>query len=137
MKKIANKMPESVRPKVVYNGTKLSTFFSAKDKVQKEHSSNIIYYYENKNDENTAYIGETKCRFGKRIKEHQGSDKQSAIVINFQEKNLPPPSPSEFSILGRNYTNRLKRRIAESLFIKEKKTGLNIQVDSYRLKLFN
>ena len=137
MKKIARKMPESVRPKIVYNGTKLSTFFSAKDKVLKEHCSNLIYYYQNKDDENAAYIGETKCRFGKRIQEHQGSDKQSAIVLNFQEKNLPPPSPSEFSILGRNYTNRLKRRIAESLFIKEKKSALNIQVDSYRLKLFN
>ena len=137
MNKIAKKMPESVRPKIVYNGTKLSTFFSAKDKVQKEHCSDIIYYYQNKQDENTAYIGETKCRFGKRIQEHRGSDKQSAIVINFKEKDLPPPSPSEFSILGRNYSNRLKRRIAESLFIKEKKTHLNVQVDSYKLKLFN
>ena len=64
-------------------------------------------------------------------------DKQSATVINSNEKNLPPPSPSEFSIIGRNYANRLKRRIAESLYIKEKKSGLNVQVDAYRLKLFN
>ena len=134
---IVKKIPESVRPKIVYNGTKLSTFFSVKDKVPKEHCSNLIYYYERRDDEDTAYTGETRCRIGKRIQEHQGRDKQSAIVLNFQEKNLPPPSPSEFTILGRNYGNRLKRRIAESLFIKEKKSGLNVQVDSYRLKLFN
>ena len=135
--KIVKKMPETVRPKIVYNGTKLSTFFSAKDKVQKKHSSNIIYYYQSKHDEETAYIGETRCRLGKRILEHQGWDKQSAIVINTNEKNLPPPSPSEFSIIGRNYANRLKRRIAESLYIKEKKSALNVKVDAYRLKLFN
>ena len=137
MAKIVKKMPENVRPKIVYNGTKLSTFFSVKDKVQKEHCSNIIYYYESKTDESIAYTGETKCRLGKRIKEHQGRDKNSAIVIDFTAKGLPPPSPSEFNILGRNYKNRLKRRIAESLFIKENKSRLNIQADAYKLKLFN
>ena len=137
MSKIMKKMPDKVRPRIVYNGTKLSTFFSVKDKVQKEHCSNIIYYYKSKLDENAAYTGETRCRFGKRIQQHRGSDKKSAIVLNYQEKGLPPPSPSEFSILGRNYSNRLKRRIAESLYIKENKSELNVQVDAYKLKLFN
>ena len=137
MSKIAKKMPEEVRPRIVYNGTKLSTFFSVKDKVEKEHCSNIVYFYQSKWDDNTTYTGETKCRFGKRIREHQGTDKKSAIVLNCQEKGLPPPSPSEFNIIGRNYGNRLKRRIAESLYIKEKKSGLNVQVDAYKLKLFN
>ena len=71
------------------------------------------------------------------MKEHQGGDKSSAIVLDFREKGLPPPSPSEFTILGRNYNNRIKRRIAELLFVKEKKSNLNVQVDAYKLKLFN
>ena len=96
----------------------------------------MIYYFKRKTDEN-AYTGETKVRLGKRMKEHQRGDKNSAIVLDFQEKNLPPPSPSEFTILGRNYNNRIKRRIAESLIIKEKKSNLNVQVDAYKLKLFN
>ena len=136
MRKIARKMPEEVRPRIIYKGTRLSTFFSVKDKVPKEHCSNLIYYFKRKTDEN-AYTGETKVRLGKRMKEHQGGDKNSAIVLDFQEKNLPPPSPSEFTILGRNYNNRIKRRIAESLIIKEKKSNLNVQVDAYKLKLFN
>ena len=115
----------------------LSTFFSVKDKVEKEHCSNIAYYYESKRDESIAYTGETKCRFGKRIKEHQGRDKNSAIVIDFSAKGLAPPSPSEFNIIAKNYNNRLKRRIAESLCIKENKPSLNIQVDAYKLQLFN
>ena len=100
MSKITKKMPDEVRPRIVYKGTKLSTFFSAKDKVEKEHCSDIIYYYQSKWDQSAAYTGETKCRFGKRIQEHRGTDKKSAIVLHCQEKGHPPPSPSEFSILG-------------------------------------
>ena len=137
MAKIVKKMPEKVRLKIVYTGTKLSTYFSVKDKVQKEHCSDLVYHYESKRNDNTDYTGETKVRLGKRIGEHQGGDKNSAIVIDCKARGLPPPSPSEFTILGRNYTNRLKRRIAESLFIKENKSRLNIQVDAYKLKLFN
>ena len=48
MSKITKKMPDEARPRIVYKGTKLSTFFSAKDKVEKEHCSDIIYYYKSK-----------------------------------------------------------------------------------------
>ena len=121
MKKIVRNLPENVRPKVMYKGTKLSSFFSVKDKSDDHHCSNIVYYYQRNDDENVDYIGETKVRFGKRIKQHQGGDKGSSIVIDFKANNLAPPSPTEFTILAKNYTNRLKRRIAESLFIKDKK----------------
>ena len=125
---------KKVRPMIFYHGTKLSTFFSEKDKVQKENSSNIIYHYQSKHDKETAYIGKKKCRFGNR---NQGRDKQLAIVIKSNEKNLLPPSPSEFSIIGRNYSNRLKRIIAESLYLKEKTYGLSVQFDANKLKFFN
>ena len=85
------------------------------------HCSDVVYYYKS-NAENIKdeYVGETKCRFGKRIKEYQGSDKESAIVNNFKEKDIDPPSMTEFSILTKNYNNRMKRKIAESLFVKDK-----------------
>ena len=76
-----------------------------KDKVQDKYCNNIVYYYNSKEEDNVNYTGETKCRLGKRIKEHQGSDKNSAIVLNFQAKDLPPPVPTEFSILAKNYAN--------------------------------
>ena len=59
MKKIVRKMPENVRPKIVYNGTKLSSFFSVKDEVQKKHCSNIVYYYKSNREENVDYTGHT------------------------------------------------------------------------------
>ena len=72
VKKMTRKLVENVRPTVMYKGTKLSSFFSAKDKLDDHHCSNIVYYYQRNDDENVNYIGETKVRFGKRIKQHQG-----------------------------------------------------------------
>ena len=137
LKSLTRKIPDNVKPKVVYKGTKLATFFSAKDNIKKLHCSNLIYYYKGSGgDEKDDYTGETKVRLGKRIKQHIREDKESAIFKNFQDKNIDPPTQEDFSILGKNYTNRLKRRIAESLFLKENKSTLNIQQDAYQLKLF-
>ena len=137
MKKLRNQLPEKVKPRIVYNGTKLSSFFQLKDKVPEEYCSNVVYYYNSQSEENTDYTGETKCRIGKRHKDHQGADPKSAIVINFRKKGLPPPKSEEFTLLARNYSNRLKKRIAESLLIKEKNPTLNVQQDCYKLTLFN
>ena len=135
IKKLQRRMPKKIKPKIIYNGTKLSSQFSVKDKIEILHCSNIVYYYKGSNN-NNDYTGETKCRLGKRIREHQGGDKESAIVKNFQGKDIDPPLSTEFSILARNYSNRMKRKIAESLFVKEKKSTLNIQKDTYKLQLF-
>ena len=137
LNKVIKGIPEKVRPKIVYNGTKLARYFSVKDKIKIEYLSDIIYRYKSSKEDQVDYTGETKCRFGKRIKEHQGADKNSAIVTHFKTKNLSPPEPNEFTILARNYPNRLKRRIAESLYIKHNKSVLNIQKDSHKLELFN
>lgn len=57
---------------------------------------------------------------------HQGGDTNSAIVLDFREKDLPPQSPSEFIIVGRNCNNKIKRRTAESLLINEKNSNRNV-----------
>ena len=85
-------MPEKLRPKIVYNDTKISSHFPVKDKIDIMHCSDAVYYY-GSNAENIKddYIGETKSRFGKRIKEHQGSDKESAIVKNVKDRKILIP----------------------------------------------
>ena len=40
-------------------------------------------------------------------------------------------------ILGRRYRSDFKRRISESLYIKELKPKLNKQKDAFKLKLYN
>ena len=134
---LRKKIPEKIRPKIVYKGTKLSTFFSTKDKVKEMHCTKLVYYYKGSGgEERDDYVGETKCRMGKRTQQHQRSDKESAIYQNYTNRNIDPPDPKDFSILGKNYNNRTKRRIAESLFIKEIHPKLNVQKDSYQLRLF-
>ena len=135
LKKITNRLPEKLRPRIVYTGTKLSTMFRLKDKIDDQYCSDLVYYFQSSREENVTYTGETKCRLGKRIKEHQGKDKMSAIVIDYKKKGIQPPKPEEFRILAKNYS--LKRRIAESLFVKENKSTLNVQKDCYKLTLFN
>ena len=74
LNKVIKKMPEKVRPKVVYNGTKLSMFFSVKDKIKEESLSDIVSHYKSSKEDCIDYTGDTKCRFGKWIKEHQGAN---------------------------------------------------------------
>ena len=122
---------------MVYKGTEIASFFSAKGKTDVLHCSNVVYYYKGSGGEQRDdYTGRTKCRLGKRIQQHQRDDEESAIFQNFNEKNIDPTDPTDFIILGKNYTNRVKRRIAESLFIKETKPKLNVQKNAYQLKLF-
>ena len=136
LNKLKHRIPEKIRPKVVFKGTKLSAFFPTKDEISKTYRSDLIYHYTCPTSADD-YIGETKCRLGKRIEEHQGSDKESAIVRHFKTRKSPPPDDSDFVVLASNYQNRLKRRIAESIFIKEKKSNMNIQKDAYKLNLFS
>ena len=134
---LRKKIPEKIRLKIVYKGTKLSSFFSTKDKIKDMHCTKLVYYYiGSRGEERDDYVSETKCRMGKRTQQHQRSDKESAIYQNYTNRNLDPPDPKDFSILGKNYNNRSKRRIAESLFIKEIRPKLNVQKDSYQLRLF-
>ena len=116
---------------------KVSSFFPVKDKINTLHCSNVVSHYKSSNEHHKdEYMGETKCRLGKRVNEHQGSDKESAIVKNAIEKKIYPPTADEFSILARNYKNRMKRKIAESLIVKDKKSNLNIQRHTFKLQLF-
>ena len=135
MKKLNRGMPENLKLKVVYTGRKLSSLFSLKDPINKNHQSNLVYYYKDPNS-GVDYAGETKCRLEKRMKEHKGTDKESAIVKHCKTTDSLPPSSDDFTVLGTNYPNRLKRKIAESLYIKHLKPALNKQKDSFTLNLF-
>ena len=56
---------------IVYKGTKLSTFFSTKENVKDMHCTKLVYYYKGSGgEERDDYVGETKCRMGKRTQQH-------------------------------------------------------------------
>ena len=58
-----------------------------------------------------------------------------AVIKSLRSSKMPSKRADEFSILARNYKNRMKR-IAESFFVKDKKSNLNIQRDTFKLQLF-
>ena len=137
-KSLRSVLPDRVKPRFVYKGTKIGSFFSVKDKVEYKHQTNLVYGYVPKNETalKEGYIGQTKVRIERRTQEHAHLDKKSAIYKNSQAKNLEV-SPEDFKILEKGFPNLLERRIAESLYVKEYQPKLNDQKDSYRLKLFN
>ena len=129
-------LPETVKPQVVYTGKKISTFFQVKDPVPLEHDSNLVYRFVRHDVK--RYVGETKVRNGERENQHRHTDKASAI---FKFLRQPPeedePNDGEFKILEKGLPNKVTRKLAEALYIKEYNPDLNVNKQSYKLVLFN
>ena len=83
-------------------------------------------------------IGESARRIIERVKDHGGSDTKSHILKHSSEKEQVEVTQEDFTIIGSNFkNNRLKRKIAEALLIKQKRPSLNVQDQSVELKLLN
>ena len=123
--------------RIVNTGTKLSRYFSLKDPLDKRHLSNFIYKHDCQNKKcKEDYVGETGRRSEKRTGEHAGKDKNSHIFQHSQKSRHPKAKRENFQILGTNYPDRRKRKLAEAMFIRDLKPTLNKQKDSYKLTLF-
>ena len=84
------------------------------------------------------YIGESARRITERVKDHGGRDTKSHVLKHSSEKEHAEVTQEGFKIIGSNFkNNRLKRKIAEALLIKQKRPSLNVQVQSVKLKLLN
>ena len=127
-------LPTNVKPRIIYKGKKIGSFFRIKDKIPLEHESDLIYAF--KETEEIDYVGETKVRYGSRTHEHSSTDKESAIFKHVSEKNIDI-SDDNFQILERGYSRTLDRKLAEALYIKELDPVLNRQKKSLNLLLFN
>jgi len=135
-KYIKSILDNKAKPRIAYNATKLSSKFNVKDTTT--HYHNIVYKCvcpaENCDE---SYIGETERRITERIMDHNKRDKKSHVLSHSREESHPHVWIKDFKILGRNYKNNIKRKISESLYIKEQKPTLNKQEMSFPLKLFN
>ena len=92
--------------------------------------------YSFKKDNSTLYNGETKVRFGERTDQHQNTDKNSS-VYKFLQENHMNVTDDNFEILETGFTNKINRKIAEALYIKDFNPPLNERVRSFKLMLFN
>ena len=136
-KNITRILPNNVKPRFIYKGKKIGSFFSLKDPIKKEHKTNLVYGYRHKElQRNINYVGETNVRYDTRTHEHAFSDKKSSIHKHALGSNQTVKK-DDFVILESGFQNTFDRKIAEALYIKELKPELNEQVRSYKLKLFN
>ena len=137
-KTLDKSLPKEINYRIVNTGTKLSRHFSLKDKVDEKHLSNYVYSYEcsKKVKCKDNYVGETGRRKIKRIREHAGNDKNSAIYKHSKMNKHTIVKEEDFHVLAANYPNRRKRKLAESMFIRDLKPTLNKQIDSFKLALF-
>ena len=116
-KQLKKFLPSNVKPRFSYNGKKLGSFFTTKDKVKTEHQTDLVYGY------SRGYVGETSVRYGKRTFEHS-VDKNSSIFKDAIANNYKVVD-SDFKILAKGFSKTRDRKLAEALFIKELKPRLN------------
>ena len=129
MKKTIHKLlPETINTQIAYTGKKLSTCFQIKDKSKFDHQRDLVYHAKCPSelcDEN--YIGECGRRMAERVKDHNRRDHKSYILKHSLETGHE-------HVISRNFNgNKRKRKIAESLLIKQLRPTLNIHNKSVPL----
>ena len=84
------------------------------------------------------YIGESARHIIERVKDHGGRDTKSHVLKHSSEKEHVEVTQEDFKIIGSHFkNNRLKRKIAEALFIKQEHPFLNVQDQLVELKFLN
>ena len=136
-KNLSKALPDKVKTMITYQGTKLSTKFNIKDQTKFHHKNNIVYYGKCPNENcKDDYVGETDRRSIERIIDHNKRDKKSHLLKHAQKENHTHVWEQNFKILGSNYQSNIKRKISESLFIRQLKPSLNKKEKSFPLHLY-
>ena len=128
-------LPPSVKPRTVHTGTKISTFLQVKDPVPLEHQTDLCYRF--LHEDVTRYVGETRVKNGARNQQHLHVDKTSSIYKFINDNEGVNANEENFEILEKGLKNRVTRKLAESLYIKEYNPDLNVRTRSCKLVLFN
>ena len=136
--KYQNNTIQTTNTRVTYNTKYLGSKFPIKDITKFKHNHNIVYKAKcPEKDCTSSYIGQTKCRLEKRAIQHNKTDTNSHLLKHSKMKNHLRTWLNDFEIIGRGYKTDFKRKISESLHIKDFHPDLNVQKISYNLSLFN
>ena len=121
-----------------YKSTKLSTKFPVKGKTDFQHKNNIVYHSKCPREGcHENYIGETNRPIVERSQDHNNRDKSSHLLKHAREKGHTHVWENDFKILDNNYQSNIKRKISESLYIRQLKPTLNANEKSIPLHFFN
>ena len=129
---------DEVKVNVILQQRKFSSLFNSKSRYPTESLSNVIYELSCM-DCNAKYIGETKRRIKDRFIEHHMDRFGTQNGVLSQHSLQSGHKSGSFKDCCRilNYeSNFKKRRIKESLLIKQNKPSLNENIRSLDLNLF-
>ena len=70
------------------------------------------------------YIGETDRRVFERVIDHNKRDKKSPLLKHSRDKLHTHVWEYDFKLLGNNHQSNTKRKISESLFIRQLKPSI-------------
>ena len=116
----------------------MASMFNFKDKYGLEYQNNVVYKI-NCPDCVSFYVGETNRRLIDRFNEHlmRSFGGQKGILFHHCTElgHALPDFHNDCLVIGRE-PQWYKRKIRESLLIKESKPSLNRNVVSYSLELF-
>ena len=140
MKRYVSKLlPEHTKSEITFTGKKPNSCFSIKDKTKFKHQHDLVYCVKCTEPScRDNYVGETDRRITERIKDHSGRVHASHVVKHDTETSHTDVNTANFKIIDMNFSNnKRKRKIAESLWIKDLRPTLNVHEKSIPLKLFN
>ena len=83
------------------------------------------------------YIGKTDRIVIERVIDHNKRDKKSHMLKHSRDKLHNHVWEDDFKLLDNNYQSNIKRKISESLFIRQLKPSLNKQDKLIPLNLYN
>ena len=85
-----------------------------------------------------SYNGRTGRKLIERVNENSGKDINSHMFKHSMAANHPIVTLDDFTVLSSSYRNTMfKKKVSESLFIKQTKPTLSKHGTSVPLKLFN
>ena len=130
-------LSNNVKSRIAFTGKKIGAFFQNKDRTEKRHNHDIVYYNKCPKEQYKAnYIGKTGRRIIKRIINHAGRYSESYAYKRCIETRHRCPDINK--IVGSNFwKNLFKRKIGETLLITQLQSTLNKQEKLVELKLFN
>ena len=126
VKSVFHKYKVEIKP--AYTSRKVSNYFNNKSNCSEAFNANVIYKYTCSEDQNISYVGETSRQLFRRIEDHKGSDKNSAIFQHIynckscQSTNIH----DNFKVLKRCKLQNLYS--LESMVIEEENPILNTQI---------
>ena len=132
-RRISSSLSPKVKTQVACTGKKLSNYFNVKNQSKFDHQNDVVHYVDCPNvtcRENC--INESGRRISERLKHHTGRAFKSHILKHSLESRHANGSDYDFKIISKNFNgNSWKRKIAELLLIKEKRTTLTYTTNRY------